>query len=123
MAKSMKKRAAPEKRTEERAATDAPTVPRSASPMKQLSSEVLKMFSEMQRERLDLHVMFESSGNEPEARAQVLDAVEDLVHEGFLQSAGGDYYVLTEKGKRAVTTRDREEPSPQYQQPALLEPQ
>lgn len=81
--------------------------------MKQLSSEVLKMFSDMQRERLDLHVMFESSGNEPEARAQVLDAVEDLVHEGFLQCAGGDYYVLTEKGKRAVTTRDREEPSAQ----------
>jgi hypothetical protein len=40
--------------------------------MKQHSAQVLKMFSEMQRERLDLHVMFESSGNDPTARAQVL---------------------------------------------------
>ncbi len=59
--------------------------------MKRLSAEVLKMFFEMRRDRLDLHVMFESSGNEPAARAQVLDAVEDLVREGYLQSAGGDF--------------------------------
>jgi DNA-binding PadR family transcriptional regulator len=74
--------------------------------MKQLSSEVLKMFSDMQRECLDLHVMFESSGNEPAARARVLDAVDDLVREGLLQSTGGDFYALTEKGKQALTTRD-----------------
>ena len=79
--------------------------------MKRLSAEVLKMFSDMQRERLDLHVMFESSGNEPAARAQVLDAVDDLVREGFLQSAGGDFYVLTEKGKRVLAGRDWENPS------------
>lgn len=78
--------------------------------MKQLSAEVLRMFSDMQRDRLDLHVMFESSGNEPAARTQVLDAVEDLVHEGFLQSAGGDFYVLTDKGKEALAT-PREKPS------------
>lgn len=58
----------------------------------------------MQRERLDLHVMFESSGNEPTARAQVLDAVDDLVREGLLQSAGGDFYILTDKGKQALAT-------------------
>jgi type III secretory pathway component EscV len=74
--------------------------------MKPLSSKVLKMFSDMQRERLDLHVMFESSGNEPAARAGVLDEVEDLVREGLLQSAGGDFYELTEKGKKALTARD-----------------
>ena len=74
--------------------------------MKPLSSKVLKMFSDMQRERLDLHVVFESSGNEPAARADVLDEVEDLVHEGLLQSAGGDFYELTEKGKKALTARD-----------------
>lgn len=68
------------------------------------------MFSDMQRDRLDLHVMFESSGNEPAARRQVLDAVDDLVHEGFLQSAGGDFYVLTDKGKEALAT-PREKPS------------
>jgi len=31
-----------------------------------------------------------------------------LVHEGFLQSAGGAFYVLTEKGKQAMTIRKRE---------------
>ena len=82
--------------------------------MKRLSNEVLKMFSEMQRERLDLHVMFESSGNAPEARAQVLDAVDELVSEGLLQPAGGDFYVLTEKGKRAAAARDQEKPSADY---------
>ena len=59
--------------------------------MNLLTSQVLQTFSDMQRDRLDLHVMFESSGNEPGARAQVLDAVEDLVREGLLQSAGGDF--------------------------------
>lgn len=72
--------------------------------MKRDSAKVLKIFSDMQRERLDLHVMFESSGNEPTARAQVLDAVDDLVREGLLQSAGGDFYILTDKGKQALAT-------------------
>jgi DNA-binding PadR family transcriptional regulator len=75
--------------------------------MKQHSAQVLKMFSDMQRERLDLHVMFESSGNDPMARAQVLDAVDDLVREGLLQSAGGDFYVLTDKGKQALASSKR----------------
>ena len=66
------------------------------------------MFSEMRRDRLDLRVMFESSGNEPAARAQVLDAVEDLVREGYLQSAGGDFYILTDKGKQALANTDPE---------------
>jgi DNA-binding PadR family transcriptional regulator len=72
--------------------------------LKRVSAKVLKIFSDMQRERLDLHVMFESSGNEPTARAQVLDAVDDLVREGLLQSAGGDFYILTDKGKQALAT-------------------
>jgi len=76
--------------------------------LKRLSAEVLKMFSEMRRDRLDLHVMFESSGNEPAARTRVLDAVDDLVREGFLQFAGGDFYVLTEKGKQALAETDPE---------------
>lgn len=68
--------------------------------MERLAAEVLKMFSEMRRDRLDLHVMFETSGNEPTARARVLDAVDELVREGFLEAAGGDFYVLT--GKQAL---------------------
>jgi hypothetical protein len=72
--------------------------------LKRDSAKVLKMFSDMQRERLDLHIMFESSGNEPTARAQVVDAVDELVSEGLLQSAGGDFYILTDKGKQALAT-------------------
>ena len=75
--------------------------------MKQHSADVLKIFSDMQRERLDLHVIFESSGNDPAARAQVLDAVDDLVREGLLESAGGDFYVLTDKGKQALAQSKR----------------
>jgi hypothetical protein len=71
------------------------------------SAEVLKIFSDMQRERLDLHVMFESSGNEPAGRARVLDAVDELVREGLLQSAGGDFYVLTDKGKEKLAASNR----------------
>lgn len=72
--------------------------------MKQDSAQVLKMFLDMQRDRLDLHVMFESAGNDPAARAKILDAVEDL---GLLQSAGGDFYVLTDKGKLALASSKR----------------
>ena len=75
--------------------------------MKQNAADVLKIFSDMQRERLDLHVIFESSGNDPAARAQVLDAVDDLVREGLLESAGGDFYVLTDKGKQALAPSKR----------------
>ena len=75
--------------------------------MKQNSADVLKIFSDMQRERLDLHVIFESSGNDPAARAQLLDAVDDLVREGLLESAGGDFYVLTDKGKQALAPSKR----------------
>jgi hypothetical protein len=75
--------------------------------LKQNSARVLKIFSDMRRDRLDLHVMFESSGNEPAARAQVLDAVDDLVREELLESAGGDFYVLTEKGKQALALSNR----------------
>jgi DNA-binding PadR family transcriptional regulator len=78
--------------------------------LKSLAIQVLKMFGEMQRDRLDLHVMFESSGNEPAGRAQVLDAVDDLVREGYLQSAGGDFYSLTDKGKDALALQQSEKP-------------
>jgi DNA-binding PadR family transcriptional regulator len=75
--------------------------------LKQHSADILKIFSDMQRERLDLHVIFESSGNDPAARAQVLDAVDDLVREGLLESAGGDFYVLTDKGKQSLALSKR----------------
>lgn len=75
--------------------------------MKPASADVLKMFSDMRRDRLDLHVMFEARGNEPAGRVLVLDAVDDLVREGLLESAGGDFYMLTEKGKEELARQEK----------------
>jgi hypothetical protein len=67
--------------------------------MTPLASRVLRLFGEMGTDRLDLHVLFEAAGNEPEERLQVLDAVDELVGAGLLDSSGNDFYALTEKGK------------------------
>jgi hypothetical protein len=70
--------------------------------VKPLSLRVLRLFGAMGEHRLDLHVLFEAGGNEPEERLRVLDAIDDLVRAGMLDSCGGDFYALTEKGKGAV---------------------
>jgi len=56
----------------------------------------------MGEDRLDLHVLFEAAGNEPDERLRVLDAVDELVRPGLLEVCSGDFYTLTEKGKGAV---------------------
>lgn len=68
--------------------------------MKPLSSRVLRLFGEMGMDRLDLHVLFEAGGNEPSERQRVLDAIDELVREGMLEAGSGDFYALTEKGKK-----------------------
>lgn len=70
--------------------------------MKPLSLRVLRLFGAMGEDRLDLHVLFEAAGNDPEERLRVLDAVDELVRAGLLDARGGDFYALTEKGKEAV---------------------
>jgi hypothetical protein len=65
-----------------------------------LSLRVLRLFGEMGEDRLDLHVLFEAAGNEPEERLQVLDAIDELVGAGLLDALGNDFYAPTEKGKR-----------------------
>jgi len=50
----------------------------------------------------DLHVLFEAGGNQPEERLLVLDALDELVQAGMLDARSGDFYALTEKGKRAA---------------------
>jgi hypothetical protein len=67
-----------------------------------LSMRVLRLFREMGEDRLDLHVLFEAGGNEPEERLLVLDALDELVKAGMLEARSGDFYELTEKGKRAA---------------------
>ena len=70
--------------------------------MKPLSLGVLRLFGTMGEDRLDLHVLFEAAGNDPEQRLRVLDAVDELVRAGMLDACGGDFYAMTEKGKEAV---------------------
>jgi len=70
--------------------------------MKPISLRVLRLFGEMGKDRLDLHVLFEAAGNKPAERQSVLDAVDELTHAGMLAACGGDFYELTERGKRAI---------------------
>jgi hypothetical protein len=70
--------------------------------VKPLSLRVLRLFREMGEDRLDLHVLFEAGGNEPEERLLVLDALDELVKAGMLDARSGDFYELTEKGKGAA---------------------
>jgi hypothetical protein len=70
-----------------------------------LPQRILKLFDEMGRDQLDLHVLFESAGNEPVERERVIEAVEGLVREGLLESSSGDFYSLTEKGRKAISGR------------------
>ena len=71
--------------------------------MKPLPLRVLQLFGAMGEDRLDLHVLFEAGGNQPEERLHVLDAIDELVRAGMLDACGGDFYALTEKGKRTVS--------------------
>ena len=51
---------------------------------------------------LDLHTLFEAGGNNPASRERVLDVVTRLADAGYLESRGSDFYLLTDKGRRAV---------------------
>ena len=63
---------------------------------------ILKAFTEMKREQLDLHVFFEAAGNDPADRERVLDAIDELQREGIIESRGGDFYSLTTTGLQAA---------------------
>lgn len=67
--------------------------------MTPLALRVLRLFGEMGEDHLDLHVLFEAAGNEPEERLHVLDAIEELLRAGMLEASSGDFYALTEKGR------------------------
>jgi hypothetical protein len=70
--------------------------------MKPLSLRVVRLFGEMGKDRLDLHVLLEAAGNEPAERQGVLDAVDELTREDMLDASGGDFFALTERGKGAI---------------------
>ncbi len=70
--------------------------------MDELTRRVLGLFIELGAESLDLHTLFEAGGNDPASRERVLDTVTRLVDTNYLESRGGDFYLLTGKGRRAV---------------------
>jgi hypothetical protein len=70
--------------------------------MKPPSLRVLRLFEEMGKNRLDLHVLFEAAGNEPAERQGVLDVIDELTQAGMLDACGGDFYALTEKGRGVI---------------------
>jgi hypothetical protein len=65
---------------------------------------VLGLFREMKEDRLDLHVLLEAGGNQPEERLLVLDAIDELVGADLLEALGNDFYAVTEKGKQQAST-------------------
>ena len=73
--------------------------------MDKTTRRVLKLFSQMNEDTLDLHTLFEVGGNDPEARSQVLDVVARLVREGLLEERGSDFYKITIKGRSAAGNR------------------
>jgi hypothetical protein len=70
--------------------------------MDELTRRVLRLFIEMGAESLDLHTLFEAGGNDPASRERVLDIVTGLVDSGYLESRGGDFYLLTDKGRMVL---------------------
>ena len=70
--------------------------------MNEFEQLVLGSFEHWGKDKLDLHTLFESGGNEPEARTEILYAVERLVAEGLLLEEGNDFYSLTDKGREAA---------------------
>ena len=70
--------------------------------MNEIEKRVLRSFAHWNKEKLDLHTLFEAGENDPDARTAVFDAVERFVKAGLLQEEGNDFYSLTEKGMKAV---------------------
>jgi hypothetical protein len=68
----------------------------------ELTLRVLGMFEEVGKDSLDLHELFEAGGNDPDARRDVLFAVEGLVERGLLAELGNDFYALTQPGREAA---------------------
>jgi DNA-binding transcriptional regulator PaaX len=75
----------------------------------EIEKRVLRSFALWNKEKLDLHTLFEAGENDPDARTAVFDAVERLVKQGQLQEEGNDFYSLTEKGSATVKSEKSDE--------------
>jgi hypothetical protein len=72
--------------------------------MDELSRKVLSSFRFWGKDGLDLHVLFEAGGNDPESRTAVFDIVERFVRDGLLVEEGNDFYSLSSKGKEVAAS-------------------
>ena len=79
--------------------------------MDDLTRQVLLSFRRLGREVLDLHELFEAGGNDPQARTAVLDKIEQLVKEGWMEERGNDFYSLSETGKSMAESIKEDDPS------------
>ena len=70
--------------------------------MDEPTRRVLQLFIEMGADSLDLHTSFEAGGNDPTSRERVLDIVTHLVDTGDLEPRGGDFCLITDRGRRDV---------------------
>ncbi len=70
-----------------------------------LAVRILAMFRSFNKEKLDLRELFEAGGNDPEARTAVLDMVERLVKDGFLEERGNDFYACTRRPTASGTAQ------------------
>jgi glutaredoxin len=72
--------------------------------MDAISRRILEVYDELAKEKLDLHALMEfAAGNDPPKREAVVEAVELLVRQGYLDPAGGaDFYQRSEPGRIAV---------------------
>lgn len=72
--------------------------------MDELARRVLQVFDELGRDMLDLHALREiAGGNDPAQRDAVVDAVQLLDNQGYLDASGeADFYRRTEQGRLAV---------------------
>jgi DNA-binding PadR family transcriptional regulator len=69
----------------------------------EMALEILRLYRGAETEGWDLHAFFElAAGDDPERRTAVLDIVDRLTFEGYLESRGSDFYTLTAKGRRAA---------------------
>ncbi len=72
--------------------------------MNPTARRILALYDELECETFDLHTLLElAGGNPPGEREAVLDAVTQLVEQGWLRAAeGSDLYARTEEGRLAI---------------------
>jgi hypothetical protein len=71
----------------------------------EIAVEIVRLFRDANVEAWDLHAFFElSAGDDRSRREAVLETVDRLVENGYLESRGSDFFTLTDKGRDAART-------------------